>query len=57
MSDHPLFIVCLACFHRQRSLVNPCQKCGSRRLTHVAFLKQKYGPDWELILKVPDTLH
>jgi hypothetical protein len=47
----PASIVCLECFHRQRSLLSPCQMCGSRRLAHVAFLKQTYGEDWKLILE------
>ncbi|MFL6332029.1 MAG: hypothetical protein ACJ754_01645 [Pyrinomonadaceae bacterium] len=53
-SSVPAPTVCLACFHRQRSLLQPCQKCGSRRLAHVAFLRQTFGDEWELLLKAEE---
>ena len=54
MADSPAPIVCLACFHRQHSLLQPCQKCRSRMLAHVAFLKQNYGDEWDLLLKADE---
>jgi primosomal protein N' len=44
-------IVCLNCFHRSRGIINPCNKCGSRKLAHVAFLIQQMDEAWELFLK------
>lgn len=46
---HP--IVCLACLGRQRDLLHCCDKCGSRRLIHVEFLKQTYGENWRELLE------
>jgi primosomal protein N' len=53
MSDNPRQIVCTNCLQRQRQLRKPCEKCGSKKLTHVRFLIQQHGPDWKLILE-PD---
>jgi hypothetical protein len=30
VTDNNIYIVCLACFHRQHALLRPCQKRGSR---------------------------
>lgn len=51
MPDDPRQKVCTACLHHQRRLREPCEKCGSKRLTSVRFLIQQHGPDWKLILE------
>jgi hypothetical protein len=54
VTDNKNAIVCLACYHRTHSIINPCSKCGSRRLAHTAFLRQTYGTGWELLLKADE---
>lgn len=49
MPDNPHQIVCTNCLHRQRRLLEPCEKCGSHRFAHVHFLTQQLGPDWKLL--------
>ena len=51
MPGNPRQIVCTNCLHRQRRLLEPCEKCGSHRLVHVHFLIQQLGPDWKLLLE------
>jgi hypothetical protein len=51
MSDNSRQIVYTNCLNRQRRLLQPCEKCGSKKLTHVRFLIQQHGYDWRLMLQ------
>lgn len=44
-------IVCLSCFGRSRSILQPCARCGSRRLAHVLFLIQQFGREWKALME------
>ena len=46
--------VCLNCHHEQKSLGKECEKCGSRKLVHEDFLRQRMGEHWRELLKADE---
>lgn len=48
--------VCTACLHEQLSFLKPCEKCGSRKIEHVAFKRQQFGEHWQALLRADHGL-
>jgi hypothetical protein len=49
-SERPKDFVCLGCYHEQATFTQPCERCGSRRLEHIEFIRQRLGPHWRELL-------
>ena len=50
MSEHINFYICRDCLHEQATFTSPCERCGSRRIEHVDFLRQQLGENWRELL-------
>jgi hypothetical protein len=38
--------LCTDCFHEQKHFLNPCEKCGSKKIEHSAARLQLSGEHW-----------